>query len=192
GSGGPLSELLDGSLPVADGGSDSFGAFVGSSTTHTFTVRNIGATTLTLSSTINLPSGFTLVSGFGSTSLAPGVSTTFTVGVNTATATAYSGTVSFGTNDPKNNPFAFTLTGTVGGSVILANGPAGFNEAGSGWPHYTGAGYNNNLDYAAAGSGANTASWELSGLTTGTYDVQMTWTAVADHATNAIYSVYDG
>src|SRR5262249_48350772 len=83
GSGGPLTELLDGSLPVADGGSDSFGAFVGSSTTHTFTVRNIGATTLTLSSTINLPSGFTLVSGFGSTSLAPGVSTTFTVGVNT-------------------------------------------------------------------------------------------------------------
>src|SRR5262249_20464001 len=45
---------------------------------------------------------------------------------------------------------------------------------------------------AAAGTGANTASWQLTGLAAGSYDVQMTWNVVANHATNATYSVYDG
>jgi hypothetical protein len=190
---GPQAEVLDGSSQVADGGSASFSALPGSSGTHTFTVENAGTGTLTLSNPISLPSGFTLVSGFGSTSLAAGASTTFTVAIaNTASAASYSGTVSFGTSDPNNSPFTFTLTGTVAPSVVLDNGQAGFSEAGSGWTHYTGAGYNNNLDYAAAGTGANTATWQLTGLASGTYDAQVTWTAVANHATNATYSVYDG
>ncbi|HZT83019.1 MAG TPA: hypothetical protein VFA26_22505, partial [Gemmataceae bacterium] len=133
-----------------------------------------------------------LSSDFGSTSLAPGQSTTFVVQMNTASAASYSGTASFGTNDANNNPFSFTLAGTVVTSTIIDNGQAGFSETGSGWTHYTGTGYGNNLDYAAAGSGANTATWQLTGLASGTYDAQMTWNVVSNHATNATYSVYDG
>ena len=77
-------------------------------------------------------------------------------------------------------------------SVVVDNGQAGFTQSGPGWTPYTGTGYNNNLDYAAAGTGTNTATWQVGSLAAGSYDVQMTWTAVANHATNATYSVFDG
>ena len=87
---------------------------------------------------------------------------------------------------------ADALRVAVPNSVIVDNGQAGFTESGSGWTPYTGAGFNNNLDYAAAGTGTNTATWQVGSLAAGSYDVQMTWTAVANHATNATYSVFDG
>src|SRR5262249_22554288 len=84
--GGPVAKLYDGTTLVANGGSDSFSGLVGSTTTHTFTVTNAGAGTLTLSDPIQLPNGFTLAADFGSTSLAPGASTTFVVQLNTSVA----------------------------------------------------------------------------------------------------------
>ncbi len=188
----PQVQVSAGSRAVPYSGSYAMSALVGQSASQTFTVTNTGGATLTLSDPITLPSGFTLSSDFGSTSLAPGQSTSFTLQLNTSSAASYSGTASFGTNVSGANPFRFTLSGTVATSAIVDNGQAGFSESGSGWTHYTGAGYNNMLDYAPAGSGSNTASWQLTGLAAGTYDVQMTWTAVANHASNATYSVYDG
>ncbi len=188
----PQVQVTAGSQVVAYNGSFSMSALVGQTATQTFTVTNTGGATLTLSDPITLPSGFTLSSDFGSTSLAPGQSTTFAVQLNTSAAASYSGSVSFGTNVSGANPFSFTLSGTVAATTVIDNGQAGFSESGSGWTHYTGAGYGNNLDYAAAGSGANTATWQMTGLAAGTYDAQVTWTAVANHATNATYQVYDG
>jgi hypothetical protein len=188
----PQVQVTAGSQAVSYNGSFAMSALVGQAASQTFTVTNTGGATLTLTDPISLPTGFTLASDFGSTSLAPGQSTTFVVQMNTAKAASPSGTVSFGTNVSGENPFSFTLRGTVATFVIMDNGQAGFSESGTGWTQYTGAGYNSTLDYAAAGTGSNTASWQLTGLASGNYAVQMTWTAVANHATNATYSVYDG
>jgi hypothetical protein len=75
---------------------------------------------------------------------------------------------------------------------LVDNGQDGFSESGSGWTQSTGTGYNNTVDYAAAGSGASTATWQFTGLAPGTYDAQVTWNVAADHATNATYQVYNG
>ena len=57
------------------------GATQGTTVSKTITVTNLGNATLTLTSlnAATMPSGFTLVSNLGSTSLAAGQSTTFTV-----------------------------------------------------------------------------------------------------------------
>jgi hypothetical protein len=76
-----------------------------------FTVRNDDAGALTLGSIV-VPTGFTLTDGLVS-SLAPGASDTFTVQLDTATVGTKSGEISFGTSDPDENPFDFTISGTV-------------------------------------------------------------------------------
>src|SRR5437660_3984230 len=42
------------------------------------------------------------------------------------------------------------------------------------------------------GSGANTATWQFSGLAAGAYDVQLTWSAQANQASNATYQLCHG
>ncbi len=65
--------------------SDDTGVFdFGTATTgvplsYTFTVRNLGGSPLTLDEPISVPSGFSLVSSFGSTTLATDETTTFTI-----------------------------------------------------------------------------------------------------------------
>jgi hypothetical protein len=53
-------------------------------------------------------------------------------------------------------------------------------------------GYNGNLRYHAAGTGADTASWQATGLPAGYYTIQATWNASSNHASNASYAIYDG
>src|SRR5262249_47348994 len=109
---GPVASVLDGTTMIPNGGADSFGTTaVGTPVTRTFTVSNPGTQTLTLSGPISLPAGFSLASTFGSTALAPGASTTFKVRLDAATAGSSSGTLSFATNDPNDNPYAFTVSG---------------------------------------------------------------------------------
>ena len=50
----------------------------------TFTVNNIGGANLMLATPISIPSGFSVTSGFGSTTVAAGGSTTFAVELNAA------------------------------------------------------------------------------------------------------------
>jgi hypothetical protein len=75
--------------------------------------------------------------------------------------------------------------------IILDNGQPGYAETGSGWTSYA-AGYNGSLRFHAAASGADTASWQASGLPAGYYTVQATWNGSSNHASNAPYSIYDG
>jgi uncharacterized repeat protein (TIGR01451 family) len=78
-------------------------------------------------------------------------------------------------------------------TVIVDNGQAGYTESGPDWQdRTTPLGYGGNLAYAPAGTGQDTATWQVSNLPAGTYDVEVTWYAFSNRATNAPYSVYDG
>ena len=80
----------------------------------TFTITNVGDHSLVLGTPISVPSGFTIQSSFGSTTLAPDQSTTFTVRLTAAASGHYSGNVTFATNDPEANPFVIAVEGRVG------------------------------------------------------------------------------
>ena len=60
-----------------------------------------------------MPAGFTIVSNFGSTTLAPGASTTFTIRLDAKKAGNYCGEVLFDDNDVTASRFSFTLSGVV-------------------------------------------------------------------------------
>lgn len=116
----PEIAVLGNGVNIADGdttpsASDltNFGSVAqgGAAVTRTFTVTNSGTGTLTTSG-LTLPSGFTLVEGL-SASIAAGASDTFTVQLNTATAGTFSGQISFTDNDSDENPFNFSISGTV-------------------------------------------------------------------------------
>lgn len=85
----------------------------------TFTVKNDGTDVLVLDS-INLPAGFILTKSLAG-QLNPGDSDTFTVQLDTTTPGAKTGTVSFATSDPNQNPFTFTITGNV--AVVVPTAP---------------------------------------------------------------------
>ena len=99
---------------IADNGSFSFGTTaVGAPVTKTFTVTNSGTANLTLSN-LSVPSGFSIASNFGSTTVAgSGGMTTFQITMLAAGAGSPSGTLTFDNNDADENPFNFTISGTV-------------------------------------------------------------------------------
>ena len=109
--------VLDGSTVLTNGVSeDSFGSTgYGRPVTKTFSIENTGTGTLTLApSSLILPGGFSLVTPFAS-SVAAGGATRFTIALSATTVGAASGTVSFSDNDDAdgNDPFQFTVTGSV-------------------------------------------------------------------------------
>ena len=98
---------------IADGGSFNFGTTpVGTPITKTFTLANSGGATLILSN-LSVTTGFTITSNFGSTSVAPNSSTTFQITMAATAVGTPSGTLSFTNNDTDENPYNFTIGGTV-------------------------------------------------------------------------------
>jgi len=99
------------SLNVLDGGYADLGSTsAGTPIVATFTVTNSGSTNLTLTNPITVTgTGYTLGTGFGSTTLAAGASTTFTVNFNSAVGGAFTGNVSFATNDCDEGTFNFEM-----------------------------------------------------------------------------------
>ena len=76
-------------------------------------------------------------------------------------------------------------------SDIIDDGDAGFQMIGD-WTHAAGVGYQGDLRYSAAGTGADLATWTFGGLTPGQYyNVSVTWLAKANRATDAPYRVLD-
>ncbi|MBL8697813.1 MAG: choice-of-anchor D domain-containing protein, partial [Alphaproteobacteria bacterium] len=111
-SGGGLSIVDGDATPAATDGTDFGAATQGAAAVQkTFTITNTGGSTLTTSSLV-LPTGFTLVEGL-SASIAAGGSDTFTVQLDTAVVGTKSGQISFATNDSDENPFNFSITGVV-------------------------------------------------------------------------------
>jgi subtilisin family serine protease len=101
-----------------------------------------------------------------------------------------SGSAILETNE-NNNVAQAPQTISVVGPVIVDNSQAGYSETGSGWLNW-GLGYGGSLHYHAAGSGANTATWQATGLSPGLYQIQATWNGDGNHASNAPFSIYDG
>jgi hypothetical protein len=80
----------------------------------------------------------------------------------------------------------------VSGPVIVDNGTAGYSETGA-WNTESVPSYGGTERYAtSSGSGQNTATWQATGLPAGLYQVQATWHAYGNQATNAPYAIYDG
>ncbi len=188
---GPEIQVLDGFSDVADNtGSVSFGSTTaGSPVSKTFTVKNVGTTVLTLVPPITAPAGFTVTSTFGTTSLVSGATTTFVVRLDAAAIGSFSGMLSFGTDDADENPFNFTISGTVTAVTIIDNGDAGFSTVGS-WTAYA-QGFQGDLHYSAAGVGNDVATWTFT-VTPGQYRVAATWRQEPNRATNSPFTVYDG
>lgn len=110
-----------GGLDVPTGGTVDFGSTTpGSPLTEVFTLHNTGPGNLALSqiTAADLPAGFELVSGLGSTLLAPGGSTTFEVRLAAVDAGSFSGELAIVNNDGDENPFVITLVGEVAGPEI--------------------------------------------------------------------------
>jgi len=125
-SAGPSSEIVvrdESNLDVSDGtGSVDIGQTpLGTPISYTFTIQNQGDEVLSLDSlSLALPAGFSVVTAFDETVNSGGGQTSLIVQLDATSAGAYSGELSFATNDPDENPFNFTITGAVTSST---NGP---------------------------------------------------------------------
>jgi hypothetical protein len=116
----PSLTIMDGDT-VLENDADSaidFGSVVkdGTGPTRTFTIRNDGTDTLTLSN-LHVPAGFQVIDGLAA-SVAPAASDSLTLLLDTATIAARSGDVTFDSNDLQQSPFQFSISGAV-----VANAP---------------------------------------------------------------------
>lgn len=182
-------ELADGTSAV-DYGSTNAGVPV----VKTFTVKNVGANTLTLTEPIGVPLGYTLVQSFSSTTLTTNQTATFQVRLDAAAPGVVSGAISIISNDGDGNevPFDFQVAGLVGGTIV-DDGDPGFATTAGAWSVFPGQGFGNDIHYAIGGSGANTATWTFSGLTPNMYyQVAATWFPNGNRATNSPFTVTGG
>ena len=110
-------------LEVLDDGFYTFAnTQLGSTTTAIFTMTNTGSTSLTVNNPITVTgTEFALGTGFGSTTLAAGASTTFTVTFSPNSAGSFTGNVSFTTNDCDEGTYNFVLNGTGATSPPVAD-----------------------------------------------------------------------
>ncbi|MEN9440038.1 MAG: hypothetical protein RLZ33_114, partial [Bacteroidota bacterium] len=108
-------ELTQGTTDVLDGGYYNYGSVLaGAPTTATFTITNTGTSNLTLTGPISVTgANFSLGSTFGTTTVAAGATTTFSVIFNSAAAGTFTGNVSFGTNDCDEGTYNFQLNATA-------------------------------------------------------------------------------
>ena len=108
----PGIEVWDGDTEIQAGGAANFGeAALGMTVTKTFTVMNTGTAILTLDG-LELPEGFSLTGRFPDV-IEPGGADRFQVQFDAVTAGAFSGLLSFDTNDSDNDPYYFNMAGTV-------------------------------------------------------------------------------
>jgi hypothetical protein len=81
----------------------------------------------------------------------------------------------------------------VSGPVIVANGQSGYSDSGNWHSESDPADYGGTDRWASAsGNGNNTATWTVSGLPAGLYNVQVAWAGHSSYASNAPYAIYDG
>ena len=184
---------VDGGV-VADGTAVDFEeTIVGSPVTKTFTVTNYGERNMALGPIATLPLGFALVTPFGNTNLAPGEMTTFTLQMTAGATGSPSGMVMFGVDSKDANPFNFTVSGSIGGSMIIDNGDLGYSSSGL-WEAREAANtysyFQNDSDLLPENSGgSNTATWTFDDLAAGTYQVASTWSSHSGLASNTAITI---
>ncbi|QGQ22586.1 choice-of-anchor D domain-containing protein [Gimesia benthica] len=183
---------VDGGTVEDSGAVDFEDTIIGAPVVKTFTVTNFGERNMALGP-INVPTGFSLVSGFGDTNLAPGDSTTFTLQMDASIGGSFSGMVSFGGDLAVENPFNFTVSGSAADSMIIDNGDFGYSTSGAAWnrevrtwgddTQY----FQRDQDVLLGGDlpGTNTATWTFENLGAGTYQVASHWLNHSGYASNA-------
>jgi hypothetical protein len=183
---------VDGGTVEDSGAVDFEDTITGAPVVKTFTVTNFGERNMALGG-INVPTGFSLVSGFGNTNLAPGASTTFTLQMDASVGGSFSGMVSFGGDLAVENPFNFTVSGSAADSMIIDNGDSGYSTSGAAWnrevrtfgddTQY----FQRDQDVLLGGDlpGVNTATWTFDNLGAGTYQVATHWLNHSGYASNA-------
>lgn len=110
-----ISVFADGS-GIGDGVYENYGTTTaGSPVTTTFTIRNDGGGTLTLSSLdpSAMPAGFTLTSNLSDLTLTNGQTATFIVRLDAAGAGSFAGQIQVVSNDSNESPFRINVLGTV-------------------------------------------------------------------------------
>ncbi|MCA9311834.1 MAG: choice-of-anchor D domain-containing protein, partial [Phycisphaerales bacterium] len=109
---GPQARLERGAFAIDNGGTHDHGETnQGVPLERAYRVYNDGTSTLNLSN-LSVPAGYTITKNVPNNVL-PGVSKTFKVQLDAVSQGSFVGTISFNTNDADDNPFAFTVTGTV-------------------------------------------------------------------------------
>ena len=159
---GPEIQVGDGTTDLQDGtGSVGYGTTpLGIPVTRTFTVSNIGSAALSLGA-ITLPAGFSLAAGFGTATVGPGASTTFSVRFDAAAA----GTAAVASASPPTTPTRTRSTSPSPPPPRCHRG-AGRRRRRRRVRHRRDAGppsptraTASDVHYAAAGTGSSTASW---------------------------------
>ncbi|HSF70842.1 MAG TPA: choice-of-anchor Q domain-containing protein, partial [Methylotenera sp.] len=133
----PIISVSESDVNIPDNtGSFNFGATpIGTPITKTFTVTNTGAANAILTPLI-APVGFSLTSNFGATTLAPGASTTFAL--TFPGAINISSRLQFANNVSGQNPFDFTISGSVGNIPTVSSiAPATPNPTNAATVNYT-------------------------------------------------------
>ena len=197
------------SFAIAPGGTPqlandtNFGsATVGTgSVTETYTIKNTGLSTLTLTGATPVSvtgAAFSVSSQPASDSLAAGASTTFKIKFAPTAVGLQTGTVTIASNDPQNGTFTFNVQGTglaasTATPIIIDDSGTGFSLVGA-WSTLK-AGLNGGEHYAAAGAGSLQATYSFPGLAPGQYLVYATWssfTPPSTPASNAPFTLYNG
>jgi hypothetical protein len=162
-----------------------------------FTIAYYASPTSTFNSSTAILAGTEAVSGSGNLSVGSHSGTSpslqFSGMGNYYLFAVLNSTNAFAETDSTNNLSPASSAMAVTGATIIDNGQAGYSETGSGWGENDSLGFNGNYRYhTVTSNGADTARWQLTGLSSGSYDVQVTWYAYPNRATNATYQVYDG
>jgi len=151
----PLGTNLVDGVSTVNFGSINVGS---SSAACTFTIRNLGTTNLTgLALAMTGPHTNDYILGsLGTTALAPGSNTTFTVTFSPGAAGTRTATLQIASNDPDENPFDIALTGNGIGPGTLVVSPAGnFNSSGN----YGGPFSPASTPYVLSNPGGTTINW---------------------------------
>ncbi len=154
-------EVTAAGLDVLDGGFYDFGAGpVGGTVTTVFTITNTGTSNLTLTGPISVTGDaeFALNTTFGTTTVAPGGTTTFSIDFTASGAGPFTGNVSFGSNDCDEGTYNFELNGT--GDVVPPT--AGFTVS----PNAICEGQA--VTFTSTSTGASSYAWTFTGGTPAT------------------------
>jgi hypothetical protein len=159
---------------------------------RTITVSNTGTSDLTLTEPISLPAGVSLVSSFGSLTVAPGSSTTFEIQLDTSALGPIGGEVQFSSNDADEEPYNFMIQAVVQPfTQIIDNSSAvGFSTTGT-WPVVNRNGFDGGFQFTNKGDGSSVARWVFDIPLGGDYRVSATYFAWTNRVTDAQYTVLD-
>jgi RHS repeat-associated protein len=196
---GPATSVSE--IRVYDGAAELYDAastinlgstFLGTEVAKTFTVKNVGVGTLNLTQLTQgvMPAGYRLVSGYGSTTLAHGQTTTFTVALAATSLGTAAGTLSIVNNDPNEASFDVALTGVVNAVTVKDDGDSGYSVVSGTWQGPSNSGYNNDHYFSYFTNGV--VEWRFTNVVAGTYRVSATWTNAANRSAAAPYEVLDG